>query len=116
MLNKNKNMKELINLKNFVKSLFITTVVIFLTIFIYIGVKEISATMKVKQIEIGDKFKVEYLTENPYENSIVFGGTVISKKGNYIQYVNSKGDTTSTNIRDMYKFPKTFRIVIIKQK
>lgn len=109
-------MKELIKLRNFVKSLFITMAVIFPIIFIYFGVTEISSKMKVKRIEIGDKFNVECLTENPYENSIVFGGTVISKKGNYIQYVDSNGDTTSTNIRDVYRFPKTFRIVIIKQK
>lgn len=94
-----------------------TAIIVFLILFgtiVYLGIKEVTATAKVKNIEPGDKFKVEYITENPYENNIIFGGTVISRQGNYIQYVNLKGDTTSTNIRDAYLFPKRFNVTVTK--
>ena len=96
-----------------------TAIIVFLILlgmFIYAGIKEVTTTAKVKNIEPGDSFKVEYVTENPYENNIIFGGTVISRHGNYIQYVNLRGDTTSTNIRDVYRHPKIFRIEVKKKQ
>lgn len=102
-----------------IRSWIITSIVVFVVlfgVFIYAGVKEISTTVRSKNIEPGDSFRVECVTENPYDNNVIFGGTVISRHGNYVQYVNFNGDTTSTNIRDVYKYPKTFRVKVDKKQ
>ena len=94
----------------------------FIVMFLLIGftisnfTKDCSATRKINKLEVGDKFNVEFITENPYENNIVFGGTIIAKHGNYIQYVNEKGDTASTNIRDAYRYPKMFKVTVTKSQ
>lgn len=100
-----------------IRDLIITAGIVILILFgvvVYFSVKEITPTRKVRQLEPGDTFKVECVTENPYDNQILFGGTIISKNGNYIQYVNKYGDTTSTNIRDVYASPKVFKITVTK--
>jgi len=107
-------MKELFEA---IRNWIITAIIVFLILFgviVYLGIKEVSPTIKTNKIEVGDTFKVEYVTENPYENNIIFEGKVISKYGNYIQYVNFDGDTTSMNIRDAYKHPKIFTVEIKK--
>ena len=86
------------------------------SVFGYIGAKNLNATRKSNRIEVGDTFKVEYVTDNPYEDSFIFGGRIIDKKSNYILYVTSKGDTCTTNIRDPYTLPKFFKVTVYKNK
>ena len=97
-------------------------VTIFIVLFLVVGfalsvfTKEYKATRKTNKLEVGDRFKVEFVSDNPYEDHIIFGGTITAKHGNYIQYVNEKGDTVSTNIRDAYRFPKMFTVTVYKNK
>lgn len=96
----------------------IITIIVFLSIIcgtvIFCMSKEFSATRKVEKLCVGDKFRVEYISNNPYEDKTIIGGTIIDKHGNYIQYVDKKGDTMSTNIRDAYLFPKFVNVIVEK--
>lgn len=96
---------------------FVTLAVIITTFFcvtITHYVKEYAVTRKVKELSVGDTFTVRYVSENPYEDDMLFGGVIVAKSGNYIRYATFGGDTTSTNIRDVYRFPETFKITITK--
>lgn len=77
-----------------------------------LSIKEIRATKNVNNIKIGDTFKVKVINENPFREDIVFEGIVIDKHGNYIKYINKNGDTSSTNARDWFLFPKTIEATI----
>ena len=60
----------------------------------------IISNREMEQIEVGDRFEVEYkLDENPFIKPIKFGGTIIAKEGDYIQYIEDNGDTSSCNYR-----------------
>ena len=66
---------------------------------------EIQANIKTEELEIGDEFTVNIETENPFEKPLTFGGKIIDKKGDYIQYVDSRfGDTASINIVRNFKY------------
>ena len=77
-----------------------------------LSIKEIRATKNVNNIKIGDTFKVKVIHEDPFREDIVFEGVVIDKHGNYIKYINKNGDTSSTNARDWFLFPKTIEATI----
>ena len=97
----------------------IPSVLVFLiltSVFGYIGAKQLNATRKANRIEVGDTFKVEYVTDNPFEDCFKFGGRIIDKKGNYILYVTPKGDTCTVNIREPYTMPKIFKVTVYKNK
>lgn len=89
-------------------------VLVILSVFGFFIVKELRATAKTNKIEIGDKFSVKVVSANPYDNDVLFCGTVINKSGNYIQYIDENGDTSSTNIRDYYLFPRMTEVVVYK--
>lgn len=77
-----------------------------------LSIKEIRATKNVNNIKIGDTFKVKVINKDPFRENIVFEGIVIDKHGNYIKYINKNGDTSSTNARDWFRFPKTIEATI----
>lgn len=77
-----------------------------------LSIKEIQATKNVNNIKIGDTFKVKVINKDPFREDIVFEGIVIDKHGNYIKYINENGDTSSTNARDWFLFPKTIEATI----
>lgn len=92
----------------------IAIVLFILIILIVFGlsIKEIRATKNVNNIKIGDTFKVKVINEDPFRENITFEGVVIDKQGNYIKYINKNGDTSSTNARDWFRFPKTIEATI----
>ena len=69
-------------------------------------------TVKTNKLHVGDTFHVESYQKDPFKQANVFGGAIINKKGPYIQYIDDYGDTCSTNIRDAYLFPKTFKMTV----
>lgn len=77
-----------------------------------LSIKEIQATKNINNIKIGDTFKVKVINKDPFREDIVFEGIVIDKHGNYIKYINENGDTSSTNARDWFLFPKTIEATI----
>ena len=95
----------------------IITITIVMSVFGFFLWKDLSATIKTNRLQVGDVFSVRVRNDNPYRNDILFSGVIISKSGDYIQYIEPDGDTSSTNIRDAYRFPKTFEVVVYdKQK
>lgn len=78
----------------------------------WVCVKSFSATKRSEEIHPGVEFSVEYVSDNPFEENIVFGGECIDRKGNYIKYVTPDGDTCSTNIKDVYEYPKMFKVSV----
>ena len=88
--------------------------ILILLVFGVLSIKEIRATKNVNNIKIGDTFKVKVMHEDPFREDIIFEGVVIDKHGNYIKYINEKGDTSSTNARDWFLFPKTCEATIEK--
>ena len=92
-------------------------VVLVLSTWGFLAYREIRATVRTNRIEAGDRFEVRHVSRNPYENDIVFSGTVIERSGSYILYVSDeRGDTLSTNIRDCYLFPKVTEVKLIKKQ
>lgn len=92
-------------------------VVLVLSTWGFLAYREIRATVRTNRIEAGDRFEVRLVSRNPYENDIVFSGTVIERSGSYILYVSDeRGDTLSTNIRDCYLFPKVTEVKLIKKQ
>lgn len=89
-------------------------ILIILIVFGLLSIKEIRATKNVNNIKIGDTFKVKIMHEDPFREDIIFEGVVIDKHGNYIKYINENGDTSSTNARDWFRFPKTVEATIEK--
>lgn len=89
-------------------------ILIILIVFGLLSIKEIRATKNVNNIKIGNTFKVKVINEDPFREDIIFEGVVIDKHGNYIKYINKNGDTSSTNARDWFLFPKTIEATIEK--
>ena len=87
-------------------------ILIILIVFGLLSIKEIRATKNVNNIKIGDTFKVKVIHEDPFREDIIFEGVVIDKHGNYIKYINKDGDTSSTNAKDWFLFPKTIEATI----
>lgn len=94
------------------KWLLIGIFILIILIVFGLSIKEIRATKCVNNIKIGDTFKVKVINKDPFREDITFEGVVIDKHGNYIKYINKNGDTSSTNARDWFLFPKTVEATI----
>ena len=111
-----KNKSELgFKLSGWVVSILITSLVIAAFV-AFFAQRELRATLKSRKIQVGDVFSVHMVSNNPYADDLMFGGTVTATNGVYLQYVTDDGDTMSTNIRDCYLFPNTCRVVVVRKE
>jgi hypothetical protein len=82
--------------------------------FIFIVTREMKATIKTNKLQTGDTFKVVSKYKDPFKDPYIFGGKIIAKQGEYIQYVNDYGDTCSMNIHTYYLRPKVDSVIVMK--
>jgi len=97
------------------KNWIVTFIIVVIIVFVLSGImffQEINATVKSNKVKVGDTFMIKANSRNPYDENYLIKGKIIDKCGSYVLYVNEKGDTLSTNIRDAFLFPQTIEIKI----
>lgn len=78
----------------------------------------IRAKYIVKQLTPGDTIEVEMKSSDPFQKSFIVYGVVsaVDKIGKYVQYVNERGDTTSTDLRTSIMLRAHYKVTINGEK
>ena len=57
-----------------------------------------------ENVKIGDKYKLVYHNDNPFEGDYVFKVTIIGKKDGWVQYEHDDGSKNECSYDDFVKF------------
>ena len=91
-------------MKTTVNTIFFVALIGLLSVFGVLAYQTLSTYSKVNKIDKGMLFVRTIKVDDPFTDPFVTYGKVIAKDGNYVQYVNDRGDTASFNAYLAFKY------------